>query len=184
MWSANESNPSAPALRRTLTLCWAAIGAAIGLVLTRTGQFPESVPAMVSPVDGSPTTWAPGVLPIVMRVPLMGAGLLLAVSAMVHGATLTGEWVAFFRWLAIALTVKTSLETISMAIVGTRAANTLELPLHLLTLLVVASFVCYAFLTWRKGGLTTPPTVAGRAWFAIGFGVAVWLTCAMLPSFY
>jgi hypothetical protein len=160
------------------------MGAAIGLVLTRAGQFPESVPAMVSPLDGSPTTWAPGVLPIVMRVPLMGAGLLLAVSGIVHGATLAGEWIPFFRWLAIALTVKTCLETVSVAIVGTPAANTLELPLHLLTLLVVALFVIYAFHTWRNGRLTTIPTVAGRAWLAIGLGLAVWLTCAMLPSFY
>ena len=184
MWPDDPALVFTPNLRRVLTLCWAAIGAAVGLVVTRAGEFPDTVPAFVSPIDGSPTVWAPGVLPIVMRVPLMGAGLLLVVSALVYGSTLPAGWLAFFRWLAIALTVKTCLETISLAIVGTPAANTLELPLHVLTLLVVMSFVLYAVNVWWRGRLTMMPSVGRRAWLPIGIGLALWMTCAMLPSFY
>ena len=184
MWPGDAAPVAPPNLRRSLTLCWAAIGAAVGLVVTRAGAFPESVPAYVSPIDGSPTAWAPGLLPIVMRVPLMGAGLLLVVSALVHGAALSVGWVAFFRWLAIALTVKTCLETVSLAMVGLPVAGALELPLHALTLVVVLSFVIYAGVAWRRGRLANPPVVTGRAWVAVGIGLAVWMICAMLPSFY
>ena len=177
-------NWSTHRLSRLLTLCWAAIGAAVGLVVTRAGEFPDRVPAYVSPLDGSPTSWAPGVLPMVVRVPLMGAGLLLAVSALAHGAPITRGWIAFFSWFAIALTLKTCLETVSIVIAGTSAGETLEFPLHVATLTVVLSFVVYAVDAWRRGRLTMMPAVTGRGWLAIGIGLAVWIICAMLPSFY
>ena len=169
---------------RTLTFCWAALGAALGLVMTRAGDFPESVPAYVSPLDGSGTHWVPSTLPLVTRIPLMGVGQLLAVSALAQGATSPG-WLSFFRWLAIAITVKTWLETLSLAIVGTAANDTLGQPLHLLTVLIVAMFVVYAIVAWRRGRLTAVPDIKGRArWLGVGIGIALWLACAMLPSFY
>ena len=171
-------------LSRLLRLCWAAIGAALGLVLLRAGELPDRVPAYVSPLDGSPTAWAPGVLPIVIRVPLMGAGLLLVVSALALGAPLRGGWSTFFGWLAIALTVKTCLETISLAVVGTSVGETVEFPLHVLTLLVVTSFVIYALDAWRRGRLITMPSITGLAWLPIVIGLAIWMICALLPSFY
>lgn len=172
-------------LARTLTLCWAAIGAAIGLVVTRAGQFPDSVPTFVSPLDGSPTSWAPSVFPIVARVPAMGAAQLLVVSSLAYGATLSGGWLRFFSWMAIAITAKTWLETISLVIVGTPAETTLALPLHLLTLGIVAAFVAYALQAWRRGHLKMTPENAGsRVWVGVGVGIALWLACAMLPALY
>ena len=174
-----------PRLTRTLTLCWAAVGAAIGLVVTRVGQFPESVPTYVSPLDGSPTSWGPGVFPIVARVPLMGAGQLLVVSSLVYGALLSAGWLQFFGWLAIAITAKTCVETISLVIVGTPGETAVALPLHALTLMIVAAFVVYALVSWRRGWLAVPPQIAGaRVWLGVGFGIALWLVCAMLPALY
>ena len=172
-------------LSRTLTFCWAATGAAIGLVVTRLGQFPESVPTYVSPLDGSPTGWAPGVLPIVARVPLMGAGQLLVVSSLAYGAFLSAGWLEFFGWLAIAITAKTWAETVSLVIVGTDAESAAALPLHVLTLVIVAAFLGYALISWRRGRLAAPPTIVGsRVWVGVGTGIALWLACAMLPALY
>ena len=172
-------------LSRILTFCWAAVGAAIGLVVTRVGQFPESVPTYVSPLDGSATSWGPGVFPIVARVPVMGAGQLLVVSSLVYGALLSVGWLQFFGWLAIAITAKTCVETISLVIVGTPGENAVALPLHVLTLMIVAAFVAYALVSWRRGWLAVPPQVAGpRVWLGVGCGIALWLVCAMLPALY
>ena len=172
-------------LSRTLTLCWAAVGAAIGLVVTRAGQFPESVPTYVSALDGSPTSWGPGVLPIVARVPVMGAGQLLVVSSLAYGGWLSAGWLQFFGWLAIAITAKTCVETISLVITGTRAENTFALALHVLTLTIVAAFLVYALLAWRRGRLGATPTIVGsRVWLGVGAGIALWLVCAMLPALY
>ena len=172
-------------LTRVLTFCWAALGAAIGLVITRAGQFPESVPTYVSPIDGSATSWGPGVLPIVARVPLMGAGQLLVVSSLVYGGILSAGWLEFFGWLAVAITAKTWVETLSMLIVGTSVESALALALHVLTLTIVAAFLVYGLVSWRRGRLAAPPTVVGsRVWFGVGFGIALWLVCAMLPALY
>ena len=172
-------------LSRVLTWCWAAIGAAIGLVVTRAGHFPDSVPTYVSALDGSPTAWAPGVLPIVVRVPLMGAGQLLVVSSLAYGALLSVGWLEFFGWLAIAITAKTGVETMSLVIVGTSAEHAFALALHVLTLMIVAAFLVYAAFSWRRGRLAAPPTIPGsRAWLGVGCGIALWLTCAMLPALY
>ena len=172
-------------LSRTLTFCWAAVGAAIGLVVTRAGQFPESVPTYVSPLDGSPTSWAPAALPIVARVPVMGAGQLLVVSSLAYGGFLSVGWLQFFGWLAIAITAKTCVETISLAITGTPAENAFGLALHVLTLTIVATFLVYALIAWRRGRLAAPPQIAGpRVWLGVGCGIALWLACAMLPALY
>jgi hypothetical protein len=172
-------------LSRVLTWCWAAIGAAIGLVVTRAGQFPDSVPTYVSALDGSATAWAPAVLPIVVRVPVMGAGQLLVVSSLVYGSLLSVGWLQFFGWMAIAITTKTWLETISLVITGTTVEAALALPLHVLTLLIVVAFVLYALVSWRRGRLAATPTNAGsRVWAGVGCGIALWLACALLPVLY
>ena len=164
-----------------LTACWTAIGMALGLLLIRLGELPATVPVFVS-LLGTPTRWEPTSVATVARVPLMGAGQLLAVTALVYGSTASPGWVRFFHWMAVAITVKTVLESIMLAGTGASWGETTALGLQVLTILTVATFVVYAVASWQRGLLAGVPDLPGAAArVTVALGIALWLACATVP---
>lgn len=166
---------------RLLTACWTAIGMALGLLVIRLDQLPATVPVFVS-LLGTPTRWEPTTFATVARVPLMGAGQLLAVTALAYGSTASPRWLRFFHWMAVAITVKTVLESIMLASTGTSWGEATALGLQVLTILTVATFVIYAVVSWRQGLLADVPDLPGAsARVTVGLGLALWLACATIP---
>ena len=164
-----------------LTACWTAIGMALGLLLIRLSELPATVPVFVS-LLGTPTRWEPTTFATVARVPLMGAGQLLAVTALVYGSTASPRWLRFFQWMAVAITVKTVLESIMLAGTGTWWGEATALGLQVLTVLTVATFVVYAVASWQRGLLAGVPDLPGTAArITVGLGLAIWLAFATVP---
>ena len=154
---------------------------ALGLLLIRLQDLPDRVPVFVS-LLGTPTRWEPASLATVARVPLMGAGQLLAVTALVYGSAASPRWLDFFHWMAVAITVKTVLESVMLAGTGAAWGEATALSLHVLTILTVAAFVIYAVASWRRGLLADVPDLPGAAArVTVGIGLALWLACATIP---
>lgn len=166
---------------RVLTACWTAIGIVLGLVLTRLDDLPATVPVFVS-LLGTPTRWEPTSFATVARVPLMGAGQLLAVTALVYGSTASPRWVRFFQWMAVAIAAKTVIESVMLAGTGTSWGEATSLGLQVLTILTVAAFVIYAVASWRRGLFSDVPDLPGAAArVTVALGIALWLACATIP---
>ena len=166
---------------RVLTACWSAIGMALGLLVIRINELPDTVPVFVS-LLGTPTRWEPTSFATVARVPLMGAGQLLAVTALVYGSMAAPRWLRFFYWMAVAITVKTVVESVMLAGTGTSWGEATALGLHIFTILTVAIFVIYAVASWRRGLLANVPDLPGAAArVTVGLGLALWLACATIP---
>ena len=154
------------------------------VAFARYGAMPEAVPAFVS-LSGEPTAWMPKSLLAVGRVPLMGAGQLLAVTALDRFRTAspsTTAWPRFFRGLAIAVAAKTLLESVAISGTGTAWGHAMTLPLQAATISVVLAFIVYAARLWRAGLLEAMPTVAPRVMYVqLAIGVALWLALALAP---
>ena len=166
---------------RLLTACWTAIGMALGLLVIRLDELPATVPVFVS-LTGAPTRWEPTSFATVARVPLMGAGQLLAVTALIYGSMASPRWLRFFYWMALAITVKTVVESVMLAGTGTSWGESTALGLHVFTILTVVAFVIYAVASWRRGLLADVPDLPGAAArVTVGLGLALWLACATIP---
>jgi len=160
------------------TACWTAIAAALGLLLIRLPNMPESVPVFVT-ILGTPTSWAPTSFATVARVPLMGAGQLLAVTGLARGSAASARWTRFFNWMAIAIAGKTVLESVMLAGTGTAWGDMTLGALQGLALLTVGAFVIYALVSWRRGLFSeVPALVSLSARLAVVLGVAVWAVFA------
>lgn len=166
---------------RVLTACWSAIGMTLGLLVIRLDELPATVPVFVS-LLGTPTRWEPTSFATVARVPLMGAGQLLAVTALVYGSTASPRWLRFFHWMAVAITVKTVIESLMLAGTGTSWGEATSLGLQVLAILTVATFVIYAVVSWQRGLLADVPDLPGAAArVTVALGIAMWLAFATVP---
>lgn len=157
---------------------------ALGLLLIRFNDLPASVPVFVS-LLGTPTAWAPTSFVMVARIPLMGAGQLMAVTAMRYGSAATPAWRDFFQWMAAAIAAKTVLESVMLAGTGTRWGHAADGWLHALTILIVAAFIAFAVMSWHKGALRQVPALAGTpARLAVAAGIALWFAFATIPYWW
>ena len=160
------------------------IGVSLIVAFARYGEMPDAVPAFVS-LTGEPTAWMSKSVLAVARVPLMGAGQLLAVTALdrfrTASSALTTGWPRFFRALAIAIAAKTLVESVAIGATGTTWGDALTLPLQVVTILIVLAFIVYAVRLWRTGLLEAMPSVAPRtAYVQLAIGVALWFALAFV----
>ena len=166
--------------------CWATVGLALGILLVRLNDLPDSVPVFVTPL-GLPTMWAPTSVPMVTRIALMGAGQLGAVTGLAHGI---GEgrhpgWARLLKLMAIAIAAKTLVESVTLAATGTPWGDMTSPVLNVAIIAIVAAFLLSAGLMWRRGLLRDVPEVkSARIRAAIVFSIAVWLACATLPYWW
>lgn len=166
--------------------CWATICLALGILLIRLNDLPESVPVFVTPM-GTPTMWAPTSIPMVTRIALMGAGQLGAVTGLAYGSRGGGHpgWARFFELMAVAIAAKTLVESVIVAGTGTAWGETTSPVLNALNIAIVVAFLLAAGLMWRRGSLKGVPGIKSWGTLAIiVFSVGVWFAFATIPYWW
>ena len=87
--------------------------------------------------------------------------------------------------MAVAVALKTLVESVNLAGTGTAWGAITDGALHAATIAIVVAFLVSAVWMWRKGVFRGVPQVTSpRVRTAIVFSVAVWLAFATIPYWW
>jgi hypothetical protein len=170
-----------PGPRWPLAVAWALIAASCALLLVRAPHLPDPLPVYRT-LAGETVRWAPRSDLLVVRVALLGAAQLAAVTAVLldRPPPADGPWTRLLGAGALAVGAKAVLESLGLAALGTSNADLASTATLWATFGVVAAVLARTAALWRGGMGPFPPT-SPLARIGVGAAVAAWAALAMLP---
>ena len=135
---------------------------ALGLLVIRLDELPATVPVWAALLARRPD----GTHIIRHRRPRAAHGRGTTARGLrprLRELTASPRWLRFFHWMAVAVTVKTVLESVMLAGTGTSWGQATALGLQVLTILTVATLSSGAAASWQQGGFADVPDLPGAA---------------------
>jgi hypothetical protein len=169
---------------------WATVFIGAAFLGARLQNLPASIPVYRTFL-GAPTRLAPKSLISVLRVPMMGAAQLGAVSVLAIEAWRGSDagWMRFWTGLAVAIAVKTALEAAVLIGLGTRWGATWSPALNAATIAVIVTFLGWAARLWSRGNIGGQLPIAATSGISVllllcaHIALATWpLWSAMTPE--
>jgi hypothetical protein len=164
-------------------LCaWAAVVIAIAILGARLGRLPDLIPVYRTFL-GTPTRLAQKGPISVLRVPLMGAAQLAAVSILAAEAwrSPVAGWLRFWTGLAVAIALKTALEATVFAGLGTPWGATCSPALNAATIAVVVIFLSWMAILWKRGNMSGKPPISKKSGLPVLLLLGAYIALATWP---
>jgi len=165
-----------------MTFAWLCVGLGALLLATRYAEMPENIPVYRSPVGTAEVSRKSAA--VVYRIAIMGIGQLGAATAMLlHSFRADNPgWSSFWSYASLAAGVKTLVECVHYAALGSGLLEMPDLAWIGVALFPVFVFLALAAQLWRRGRFEHATHLSRTTRITVAISILLWFGFAILPT--